>query len=290
MERQLAAILVADVVDFTRRMERDDAGTLEALTAHIDGTVAPLINRHHGRIVKLMGDGLLASFASAADAVSCAVEWQQAPLEEPDPLLFRIGINLGDIIMQEDDVFGSGVNLASRLEQLAPPGGVLVSDAVYRVAGSRISVVWEDARTHTIKNISEPVRAWRIGGAEQAQADAKPAATPRKATIAVLHLHSLSDDPEQAFFSDGIAEDIITGLSRFRTLQVVSRNASFRFRTQEADPAEIAVELGADYLVIGSVRKAGSRVRISVQLAEASTGSQLWSERYDRELEDILTV
>lgn len=290
LERQLAAILVADMVGFTRRMERDEAGTLDALTAHLEGTVAPLINRHHGRIVKLMGDGLLASFTSAADAVSCAVEWQQSPLEEPDPLLFRIGINLGDILMQEDDVFGSGVNLASRLEQLAPPGGVLVSDAVYRVVGNRISVVWEDAGTHTIKNITEPVRAWRIGGAEQAQPDAKPAATPRKATIAVLPLHSLSDDPEQAFFSDGIAEDIITGLSRFRTLQVVSRNASFRFRTQEADPAEIAAELGADYLVTGSVRKAGSRVRISVQLAEASTGSQLWSERYDRELEDILSV
>jgi TolB-like protein/Tfp pilus assembly protein PilF len=290
MERQLAAILVADMVGFTSRMELDEHGTLAALTAHLDGTAAPLINRHGGRIIKLMGDGLLASFNSAADAVSCAVEWQQSPSEGPDPLRFRIGINLGDIIMREGDVFGSGVNLASRLEQLAPPGGVLVSDAVRRVVGNRILFEWEDAGMHSIKNIVEPVRAWRIGGMKKAQAEPKQAEAQRKATIAVLPLHSMSDDPEQTFFSDGISEDIITGLSRFRTLQVISRNASFRFRAKDTDPAEIAATLGADYLVEGSVRKAGSRVRISVQLSEAATGSQLWSERYDRELEDILSV
>lgn len=290
MERQLAAIMVADMVGYTSRMENDEPGTLAALSAHLDGTATPLINRHRGRIVKLMGDGLLASFNSAADAVACAVEWQQKPSENPDPLRFRIGINLGDIIMKDGDVFGSGVNLASRLEQLAPPGGVLVSDAVYRVVGNRIPVVWEDAGTHSIKNVVEPVRAWRIGGVKQAHTEPKQADAARKATIAVLPFHSMSADPEQAFFSDGIAEDIITGLSRFRTLQLVSRNASFRFREQDTDPAEIAAALGADYLVEGSVRKAGSRVRISVQLADAFTGAQLWSERYDRELEDILSV
>ena len=290
MERQLAAILAADMVGYTSRMEQDETGTLSALSTCIDGTVTPLIDRHRGRIVKLMGDGLLASFSSAADAVACAVEWQQTSAKAPGSIRFRIGINLGDIIMQDGDVFGSGVNLASRLEQLAPPGGVLVSDAVYRVVGNRIPVTWEDAGTHSIKNVVEPVRAWRIGGERQTDPEPPNRKATRKATIAVLPLHSMSADPEQTFFSDGIAEDIITGLSRFRTLQVVSRNASFRFRSPDADPSEIATALGADYLVEGSVRKAGSRVRISVQLADATTGSQLWSERYDRELEDILSV
>lgn len=290
MERQLAAILAADMVGYTSRMEQDEAGTLSAFSAYFDGTITPLIDRHRGHIVKLMGDGLLASFSSAADAVACAVEWQQTPAKTPDPMQFRIGINLGDIIMQDGDVFGSGVNLASRLEQLAPPGGVLVSDAVYRVVGNHIPVIWKDAGTHSIKNVVEPVRAWRIGGERQTQPEPPQRKTTRKATIAVLPLHSMSDDPEQTFFSDGIAEDIITGLSRFRTLQVISRNASFRFRAQDKDPAEIAEALGADYLVEGSVRKAGSRVRISVQLAEAAGGTQLWSERFDRELEDILSV
>jgi len=290
VERQLAAILVADMVGYTSRMEQDESGTLTAFSACMDQIVTPLVNRHRGRIIKLMGDGLLASFNSAADAVSCAIEWQRATSEESDPIRFRIGINLGDIIMQDGDVFGSGVNLAARLEQLAPPGGVLVSDAVYRVVGNRIPVPWEDAGTHSIKNVIEPVRAWRVAGEEKADAEPPKPAAVKKAAIAVLPLHNMSDDPEQAFFSDGIAEDIIMGLSRFRTLQVISRNASFRFRAQDIDPAEIAAALGADYLVEGSVRKAGSRVRISVQLADAVTGTQLWSERYDRELEDILSV
>ncbi len=173
MERQLAAILVADMVGYTSQMEQDETGTLAALSDHIDQTVAPLIDQYRGRIIKLMGDGLLASFNSAADAVACAVEWQQKPAEGPAPLRFRIGINLGDIIMQDGDVFGSGVNLASRLEQLAPPGGVLVSDAVYRVVGNRIPVAWEDAGTHSIKNIIEPVRAWRISAMSDTNAEPK---------------------------------------------------------------------------------------------------------------------
>ncbi len=290
MERKLAAILIADLVGFTARMERDEKGTLEILSAHIDETVVPLVGRHHGRIVKQMGDGLLVSFDSAVDAVSCAVEWQNSPVVGSDPLRFRIGVTLGDIIMRDGDVFGSGVNLASRLEQLAPPGGVLVSDAVYRVVGNRIPVAWEDAGQHTVKNVAEPVRAWRIGGSSAICAEPPRPETSGKATIAVLPLQNMSDDPEQAFFSDGIAEDIIVGLSRFRTLKVVSRNASFRFRTLDTDPAKIAETLGAEYLVEGSVRKAGSRVRISVQLADARTGTQLWSDRYDHELEDVLAV
>ena len=164
VERQLAAILVADMVGYTSRMEQDESGTLTAFSACMDQIVTPLVNRHRGRIIKLMGDGLLASFNSAADAVSCAIEWQRATSEGSDPIRFRIGINLGDIIMQDGDVFGSGVNLAARLEQLAPPGGVLVSDAVYRVVGNRIPVPWEDAGTHSIKNVIEPMRAWRVAG------------------------------------------------------------------------------------------------------------------------------
>lgn len=290
MERKLAAILIADLVGYTARMERDEAGTLDSLLAHIKNVVGPLVMRHHGRIIKQMGDGVIASFDSAADAVCCAVDWQKAPVAGSDPLRFRIGVNLGDIIMRDGDVFGSGVNLASRLEQLAPPGGVLVSDAVYRVVGNRIPVVWEDAGMHSLKNVAEPVRVWCIGGSPSPNAESPRPSASEKATVAVLPLHNMSDDLEQVFFSDGIAEDIIMGLSRFRTLKVVSRNASFRFRAQDTDPSKIAAELGADYLVEGSVRKAGSRVRISVQLVDARTGTQLWSDRYDRELEDVLAV
>lgn len=290
MDRKLAAILVADMVGYTARMERDEAGTLDGLLACMEDFVIPLVEGHHGKIVKLLGDGLLASFESAADAVSCAFEWQNAPPHGTDPVRFRIGVNLGDIIQRDGDVFGAGVNLASRLEQLAPPGGVLVSDAVYRAVGNRLPISWEDAGTLTVRNVAEPVRAWRFGGEtadtpHRPQPEAKP-----KPTIAVLPFHNMSDDPEQLFFSDGIAEDIIIGLSLFHTLQLVSRNASFRFRDQDADPTEIAAALGADYLVEGSVRKAGSRVRVSVQLADAKSGSQLWSDRYDRELEDVLEV
>lgn len=290
MERKLAAILAADMVGYTSRMERDEAVTLTALTAFLSGTAAPLVQHHHGRIVKQMGDGLLAVFDSAAEAVACAVEWQRVPVEGPDPIRFRIAVNLGDIIAQDGDVFGSGVNLAARLEQLAPPGGVLVSDTVYRVLGAGLGIDWEDTGVHALKNVVEPVRAWRVRGLNSPLPETTRLATPRKAVIAVLPFFNMSSDAEQTFFSDGIAEDIITGLSRFRTLQVVSRNASFRFRAQDGDPAEIAAALGADYLVEGSVRKAGNRVRISVQLADAQSGAQLWSERYDRELEDVLAV
>lgn len=290
MERKLAAILVADMVGYTSRMERDEAGTLATLSDIMERLAAPLIARHRGRIVKQMGDGLLASFDSAADAVACAVEWQQAPAEGADPARFRIGVNLGEIIIRDGDVFGAGVNLASRLEQLAPPGGVLVSESVYRVVGAGLPVAWEDAGLHEVKNMAEPVRAWRVGGLTAAPPPPLRAAAPDKPTIAVMPFANMSGDPEQAFFSDGVAEDIITGLSRFRTLQVAARNASFRFRSQDADPQEIARALGADYLVEGSVRKAGVRVRISVQLTDAQSGRQLWSERYDRELEDVFAV
>ncbi|WP_420583894.1 adenylate/guanylate cyclase domain-containing protein [Ruegeria sp.] len=290
MERKLAAILVADMVGYTARMERDEFGTLETLSTIMAELFIPLVERNQGTVIKLLGDGLLASFESAADAVACAYEWQKLPPDGADPIRFRIGINLGDIILRDGDVFGSGVNLASRLEQLAAPGGVLVSDAVYRIVGNRLPIAWEDAGTLTFKNIAEPVRAWRFGGSKAENTRRAQSEANLKPTIAVLPFHNLSDDPEQVFFTDGIAEDIITGLSRFRTLQLVSRNASFRFRGQEVDPAEIATALGADYLVEGSVRKAGSRVRISVQLSDAGSGSQLWSDRYDRELEDVLEV
>ncbi|MFC6636909.1 adenylate/guanylate cyclase domain-containing protein [Sulfitobacter sp. JBTF-M27] len=290
MDRKLAAILAADMVGYTSRMERDEADTLTSLTAHFDGIVAPLIHRHHGRIVKQMGDGLLASFDSAADAISCAVEWQQTPSAEAEPIRFRIGVSLGDIILQNGDVFGSGVNLASRLEQIAEPGGVLVSETVYRVLGASLGIEWEDTGAHALKNVAEPVRAWRVGGLSSAPPEPIRPEPPKRATIAVLPFKNMSSEPEQTFFSDGIAEDIITGLSRFRTLKVISRNASFRFRAQDTDPSEIAAAIGAGYLVEGSVRKVGNRVRISVQLVDAQSGAQLWSERYDHELEDVLAV
>ncbi|HSF95056.1 MAG TPA: adenylate/guanylate cyclase domain-containing protein [Thermohalobaculum sp.] len=294
MERRLAAILAADVVGYTRLMGEDEAGTLRRLTSLREDVIQPLIAAHRGRIVKLMGDGFLVKFASVVDSVACAVAWQQAVAERRGPedaLRFRIGINLGDVIVEGSDIHGDGVNIAARLEALAEPGGICLSGDAFRHAKGKVEAGFEDMGEHDLKNVAEPVRVYRVTGGQFAgPAISAPAAAPDKPSIAVLPFTNTSGDPEHEAFSDGISEDIITELSRFRTLFVIARNSSFAFKGAAVGLAEIGRKLGVQYVVEGSVRRAGNRVRISAQLVETGTGNHIWAERYDRDLEDIFAV
>lgn len=292
MERRLAAILVADVVGYSKQMAKDEIGTLSELSRLIKELIDPLIASHNGRIVKLMGDGVLAEFASAVDAVNCAIEWQNQLLNEGS-IRFRIGINLGDIIFQGDDIFGTGVNIAARLETLADPGGICVSDDVFRQANGKTGASFEDIGEQTLKNIDEPVRTYRVVQEQQeyqSVRDTESFGNVGKPTIAILPFDNMSGDSDQEYFSDGISEDIITELSRFSELFVIARNSSFAFKGQKISAKELAGKLGVHYLVEGSVRKSGKRVRVTAQLIDAVNDSHLWADRFDRELEDVFEV
>ena len=300
MERRLAAILAADVVGYTRLMGADEAGTLRRLTDLREKVLEPLITEHHGRVVKLMGDGLLVEFASAVDSVACAIEWQSTVAEheaENDAstvLLFRIGINLGDVIVEDGDIHGDGVNIAARLEGLALPGGICVSDDVCRHAKGKTEAIFEDIGAQHLKNVAKPVKVYRIAADSSADVTPLTAAAslplPDKPSIAVLAFNNMSGDPEQEYFSDGITEDIITELSRFRTLFVIARNSSFAYKAKSVDVKQVARELGVRYVVEGSVRRAGGRVRVTAQLIDSQSGNHVWAERYDRDLEDIFAL
>ena len=301
MERRLAAILAADVVGYSRLMGEDEAGTLERLKSLRRELVQPGITERKGRIVKLMGDGLLAEFPSVVEAVGCAVAIQQgmagkeADLPDERRIRLRIGVNLGDIIVEGSDIYGDGVNVAARLEGLAEPGGICVSGKVYEEIGNKLPIAFEDLGEQEVKNIREPVRVYRWTAAA---ADPMPGMVgaggalplPDKPSIAVLPFTNMSGDPEQEYFSDGITEDIITELSRFPELFVIARNSAFVFKGKAVDIKDAADKLGVRYLVEGSVRKAGNRVRITAQLIDASVGGHVWADRYDRELEDIFEV
>ena len=295
MERRLAAILAADVVGYTRMMSHDEAGTLQSLSTLIKNIITPLIESHNGRIVKLMGDGVLAEFGSVIDACACAVSWQeQIPVGDEATIAFRIGINLGDIIIQDDDIFGQGVNIAARLEGLADPGGVCISDDVFRQIKGKLDTVFEDMGPQHLKNVEGDVRTHRWVNGSQPITGPSPSLAPGdgrdRLSIAVLPFENMSGDPQQEYFSDGISEDIITELSRFSELFVIARNSSFLFKEQRVPSKQVASKLGIQYLVEGSVRKAGNRVRISAQLIDAHADNQLWADRFDRSLEDIFEV
>ena len=301
-QRRLAAILIADVVGYSRLVRADEDGTLGRLKDLQGAVIGPTIAAHNGRIVKLMGDGVLAEFGSVLDALSAAVEMQEAITADQDGappatrIALRIGINLGDVVVDGDDIQGDGVNVAARLEALAEPGGVCISDAVHAQVKNRVDLAFDDLGAREVKNIDEPVRAWGwvADGAMAAATDAAGpggAPAPRgKLTIAVLPFNNMSGDPEQEYFSDGITEDVITELSRFRQLSVIARNSSFQYKGQAPNVQNVGRELGAHYVIEGSVRKAGNRVRVTAQLIETATGSHVWAERYDRDLEDIFAV
>jgi adenylate cyclase len=299
INRKLAAVLAADVVGYSRLMGADEVGTLAALKRHREVVFDPAIAAHNGRIVKLIGDGTLAEFGSVVDAVNCALAVQRsgAPMAEaPAPaIVLRIGINLGDVIIESDDIYGDGVNVASRLEALAKPGGICVSSVVHESIGNRIDVRFQDGGNITVKNIDRAIRIWTwhpgdTSAAIRPSAIASPAPDIGKLSIAVLPFTNMSDDPEQEYFSDGISEDIITDLSKISGLMVISRNSSFTYKGRSVDIREVGRDLGVRFVLEGSVRRAGNRVRITAQLIDAATGGHSWAERFDRDLSDLFAV
>ena len=299
VERRLAAILCADVAGYSRLMGADEEGTLAALKSHRRELTDPLIARHKGRIVKTTGDGMLVEFASVVDAVRCAVVLQQgmadrnANLPEGERIRFRIGINLGDVIVDEGDLFGDGVNVAARLEALAQPAEICVSASVREQVGEKLPIGFADLGEHEVKNIARPVRVYRVDARAEptgpAAADT-PLALPDRPSIAVLPFANLSGDPEQDYFVDGMVEDIITGLSRNKWLFVIARNSSFAYKGKSPDIRQVGRELGVRYVLEGSVRRAAARVRITGQLVEAESGRHIWAERYDRALDDVFAL
>jgi len=297
--RRLAAILAADVAGYSRLMGADEEGTHERLQAHLRELVKPKIAEHKGRIVKNTGDGFLAEFASVVDAVRCAVEIQRGMAErEPEVqeeqwIEFRIGINLGDVIVEEHDIFGDGVNVAARLEALAEPGGICISRMVRDNVRDKLNYAFEDLGEQQVKNITRPVRVYRVGSSSAAKQPKSPAAAlplADKPSIAVLPFANMSSDPEQDYFADGMVEEIITALSRIRWLFVIARNSSFTYKGQSVDVKQVGRELGVHYVLQGSVRKSSNRVRITAQLVEAETGAHLWADRFDGLMEDVFDL
>ena len=290
MERRLSAILAADVVGYTRLMEADEEGTPARLKAVRSEIVDPKIAECGGRIVKTTGDGILVEFTSAVEAVRGAVEVQERMAAKGGDIRFRVGVNIGDIIIDSDDIFGDGVNLAARLEAAAPEGGILISAAVHDHVAGKIDATFSDGGEQNFKNVSKPVQVWRWQPEGASVSEAAPLALPDKPSIAVLPFDNMSGDPEQEYFSDGITEDIITALSKFRWFFVTARNSTFAYKGQSKNIPQVARELGVQYVLEGSVRKAGKRVRITGQLIDALDGNHIWAERYDRELDDIFEL
>jgi adenylate cyclase len=299
-QRRLAAILAADVVGYSRLMSTDEGATLASLKVHLGDLIDPKITDYGGRVVKLMGDGLLAEFPSVVHAVRCATDIQQEMVKHNDnvpddrQLRFRIGINVGDIIIDGEDIYGDGVNIAARLEALANPGGVCIPSVVHDQIAGKLDVSFTDGGAHRVKNLAQPLHVWRWAphGLELDQFLA-PSGTPPlpdKPSIAVLPFENMSGDSEQEYFSDGVTEDIITELSRYPDFLVIARNSTFQYKNKDVDFRQIARNLGVQYVLEGSVRKAGNMLRLNAQLIDASTGTHLWAERYDRRLDDIFAV
>ena len=291
--------MAADVVGYSRLMASDEAGTLAALNRHREVEFNPAVARYNGRIVKLIGDGTLAEFASVVDAINCAIAIQQAAHDSANAeprIALRIGINLGDIITQGDDIYGDGVNIAARLEQLAPEGGLCVSSVVKESAGSRIDASFSDGGEVSVKNIDRPLRVFHwhpdhaFAGATPLSLESIAGGRSASPSIAVLAFDNMSGDPEQEYFSDGISEDIITDLSKVSGLTVIARNSSFAYKGKSVDLRTVGRELNVGSVLEGSVRRAGERVRITAQLIDANTGEHIWADRYDRDMTDIFSV
>jgi adenylate cyclase len=301
MERRLAAIMATDVVGYSRLIRADEEGTLAALKALRADIIDPKIAERHGRIVKLMGDGMLVEFASVVDAVHAAVQTQQAvsgynaEVPKDKRIELRIGINLGDVVIDGDDIQGDGINVASRLEGLAEPEGICISGAVYDQVRDRTTFTFEDMGEQQVKNIDRPVRVWRwltnrdVNVSNTATPE-KPPALPDKPSIAVLAFDNMSGDIDQEYFSDGIAEDLTTALSHIDWLFVIARNSAFTYKGEAVDVKRVGRELGVRYVLEGSVRRAGNRVRINAQLIDTGSGRHIWAERFDRQMEDVFEL
>ena len=302
VERRLAAILAADVAGYSRLIGADEEGTLARLRSHRAAAIDPKIAEHKGRIVKTTGDGLLVEFASVIDALRCATELQTAMGEKnatapPDNRIeFRIGIHQGDIVVEDDDIFGDGVNIAARLESLAEPGGICVSARVQEDAAGKLDLVFEDVGEQELKNIARPIRVFRVGakraappGELPASPISQPAVAPRL-SIVVLPFANLSNDPEQQYFADSITEDLTTDLSRIADMLVISRNTAFTYRNQRVDTKQIGRDLAVRYVLEGSVRRSGNQVRVNAQLIEAESDTHLWAERLEGEMSDLFAL
>ena len=295
-QRRLVAILAADVVGYSRMMGEDEAGTLAALKHRRREVLAPLVSQHGGRIFKLMGDGVLVEFPSVVDAVQCAVDVQKgmgtenAALPANKQVLLRIGINLGDVMVEGSDLYGDGVNLAARLEGLAEPGGICLSDTAHHHVAPKLPLDYHDLGEQRVKNFDKPVRVYSVGPAAVSARSDERAPAHEKPAIVVLPFANMSGDPEQEFFADGLTEDILTELSRFRDLLVISRSTSSRYKGKPVEVKKIARELAVQYLLEGSVRKVGNRVRITVQLIDAEADRHIWADKYDRDLADIFAI
>ena len=305
VDRRLAAIFAGDIAGYGRLMGADEEGTLRQLKAHRKELVDPKVTEHRGRIVKTTGDGMLVEFVSVVDAVRCAVDIQRGMAERnagvptDKRIEFRVGINVGDIIGDDNDIYGDGVNVAARLEALAEPGGILISRNVHDQVRDKLRFGFEDMGEHTVKNIARPIGVHRIllaeGVASTRIKSAAPAAktelsTSNRPSIAVLPFANMSGDQEQDYFADGISEDIITGLSKLRWFFVIARNSSFTYKGAAVDVKRVARELGVRYVLEGSVRKGGNRVRITTQLIDAATSNHIWAERYDGDLTDVFAL
>jgi TolB-like protein/Flp pilus assembly protein TadD len=285
-QRRLSAILAADVVGYSKLMADDEAGTLAALREHRTSLFDPETQKRGGRIVKLMGDGTLVEFPSVVDAVECALAIQQALATDDGPIKLRIGINLGDVIIDGDDIYGDGVNIAARLEALAEPGGICIASIVHESLGNRIDADFVDAGEHAVKNIARPIRVFQWPCINQApDISVSPAAD--RPSIAVLPFDNMSDDPEQEYFADGMCEDIITELSRFREFFVIARNTSFSYKGKSFKISDVCRDLAVRYVLEGSVRKAGNRIRVTGQLIDGQTDNHVWADRFDGTVEDI---
>src|SRR5882757_3913737 len=303
MERRLTAILAADVVGYSRLMGANESGTLAALDQLRSDLVNPKISEHQGRIVKLTGDGMLVEFPSVVNAVACAAEMQRgirkrnASVPKDHRIEFRIGVNVGDVIVQGEDIFGDGVNVAARLESIAKPGGITISGSVRDHVGNRLDLTFEDLGEQTLKNIERPVRVYSVALSDPAARDPKDVAPAlqeqlekERPSIAVLPFNNMSGDPEQEYFSDGITEDIITDLSKVSALSVIARNSAFAFKGKNVDVLQVARQLKVSHVLEGSVRKAGGRLRITAQLIDGAHNDHVWAERYDRDLNDIFAL
>jgi len=312
--RRLAAIVAADVVGYSRLMGRDESGTVARLREHRKQRLQPVLARRGGRLVKLTGDGALVEFPSAVDALGAAIEFQQAMADtnkdqsEDTRIVFRIGLHLGDLIVDGDDLYGDGVNVAARLEAQAPPGGIVISRTVHEAVAGRLKASFNDLGNLALKNIERPVQAfvvkwdeadWKVEVPSLAAAPVTvsrpltvdiPLELPDKPSIAVLAFQNMSGDPEQEYFVDGLVEEIITALSRFKSLFVIARNSSFSYKGKSPDIRQVGRELGVRYVLEGSIRKSANRVRLAAQLIDTLTGNHIWAERYDRVLEDVFAV
>ena len=296
--RRLAAIVSADVVGYSRLMGQDETGTLAALKNLRQEVVDPAVAGHGGRIVKTTGDGLLMEFPSVVNAVRCSVEMQSAMVNRTTDvpcdrrITFRIGINIGDIIVEGDDIFGDGVNVAARLQEIAPPGGICISSRVHDDVRDRLDAAFDDAGTQMLKNIARPVQVWRweLGTAGSPKSATTALPLPDKPSIAVLPFENISGDADQEYFADGVAEDIITSLSRIKWLVVIARHSSFTYKGRPIDVKQVGRELAVRYVLEGSIRRAAGRLRITGQLIDAETGAHLWADRFEGGTEDIFDL